>query len=169
MTKVKVRRVAVALLVAFVGAVPLVGSVAGAQTAADKNKVDQQIDAAKQQVDTESAEEQNLLSQIDASTARKKDLDAKVAAFDTQIAGVQRQLDTAQSKVNALETQQRAVEGKMTDARTSLDAAKQDLARQAIAAYTGQSEAANYAAMLLGSANVADLASKRSYIRAVVG
>ncbi|HTJ75212.1 MAG TPA: peptidoglycan DD-metalloendopeptidase family protein [Acidimicrobiales bacterium] len=172
----KAKRVVAARAVAFVaglalltGTAPLLANAAGAQTAADKNKVDQQITAAQQQVDTASAEEQKLLSQIDESTARKKALDAKVASFDTQIAGVQRQLDTAQSKLSALETQQRAVEGRLTDARASLDAAKQDLARQAIAAYTGQSEAANYAAMLLGAASVGDLASKRSYIRAVVG
>jgi septal ring factor EnvC (AmiA/AmiB activator) len=168
--EVKGKRVVAALVVTFVGAIaPLLGHAAGAQTQSDKNKVDQQIDSTKQQVDTASAEEQKLLSQIDESTARKKALDAKVASFDTQIAGVQRQLDSAQSKLAAVETQQRAVEGRLTDARAGLDAAKQDLARQAIAAYTGQSEAANYAAMLLGSASVGDLASKRSYIRAVVG
>jgi murein DD-endopeptidase MepM/ murein hydrolase activator NlpD len=61
------------------------------------------------------------------------------------------------------------VEGRLDDARHNLSAAKEELGRQAIAAYTGQSEAASYATMLLGSASIADLASKRSYLRAVVG
>ena len=175
MAKVRVQRGVVALVVILVaGLVPLRAGAAGAQTAADKtqadkNKVDQQITATQQQVDTASAEEQRLLGLIDASTTRRRGLDAKVAAFDAQIAGVQRQLDTAQSKLIAVETQQRIVEGRLDDAKHNLDLAKDELGRQAIAAYTGQSEAANYAAMLLGSASIGDLASKRSYMRAVVG
>ena len=51
----------------------------------------------------------------------------------------------------------------------ALGRAKEQLSRQALAAYTGASEAASYAAMLLGSATVGDLASRRSYLRAVVG
>jgi murein DD-endopeptidase MepM/ murein hydrolase activator NlpD len=176
--KVKARPGAVALVVALVAVVatfaPLATGAAGAQagpnkTAPDKSKLDNQIDATKAQVDTASAEEERLLGQIQDSTARKGALDAKVAEFDGQIAGVQRQLDAAQSKLVALEAQQRAVEGRLDDARHNLSAAKEELGRQAIAAYTGQSEAASYATMLLGSASIADLASKRSYLRAVVG
>ncbi len=174
MAKVKVWRGAVALLVTVAAVViPLAGA-AGAQTAADKtesdkSRVDQQIGATQAQVDTASADEERLLGLIDESTARKNALDAKVSALDTQIAGVQGQLDSAQSKLSALEAQQRAVEARLDDAKQSLAAAKAELSRQAIAAYTGQSEAANYASMLLGSASITDLASKRSYIRAVVG
>jgi murein DD-endopeptidase MepM/ murein hydrolase activator NlpD len=176
--KVKARPGAVALVVALVAVVatfaPLATDAAGAQagpnkTAPDKSKLDNQIDATKAQVDTASAEEERLLGQIQDSTARTGALDAKVAEFDGQIAGVQRQLDAAQSKLVALEAQQRAVEGRLDDARHNLSAAKEELGRQAIAAYTGQSEAASYATMLLGSASIADLASKRSYLRAVVG
>ena len=183
MAKVKARRSAVALVGAVVALVatlaPLATAPAGAQpgsgktasdkTASDKSKVDSQIDSAKQQVDTASAEEERLLGLIQDSTARKAALDAKVAGFDTQIAGVQRELDAAQSRLNALEAQQRAVQARLDDARHNLDLAKQELGRQAIAAYTGQSEAASYATMLLGSASIGDLASKRSYMRAVVG
>jgi murein DD-endopeptidase MepM/ murein hydrolase activator NlpD len=168
--EVKVKRGVGALVVAFVAVVaPLVSNAAGAQTASDKSRVDQQIDATKKQVDTASAEEQRLLGLIDDSTTRRKALDAKVAGFDAQIAGVQRQLDAAQSKLAAVEAQQRVVEAKLVEAKNNLDLAKQELGRQAIAAYTGQSEAASYATMLLGAASIGDLASKRSYMRAVVG
>ena len=170
MAKVKAWRGVVALVVALVAAAaPLVGDPAGAQTAADKQKVDQQIGATQAQVDTASADEERLLGQIQDSTDRKTALDAKVAANDAQIAGVQRQLDAAQAKVATLEAQQRAVEVRLDDARHSLDLARQELARQAIAAYTGQTEAAGYASMLLGAASIGDLAAKRSYIHAVVG
>lgn len=163
------RRGGVALAVAFVVAAVALGGAAGAQTAADKTKIDQQIDATKKQVDTASAEEQRLLGLIEASNARKATLDAKVASFDGQIAAVQRQLDAAQSKLTALESQQRATEARLAEARQALVVAKEELGRQAIAAYTGQSEAASYASMLLKSDSLGDLASKRSYMRAVVG
>jgi murein DD-endopeptidase MepM/ murein hydrolase activator NlpD len=159
--------VALAAVLAVAGS--LLSGPVGAQTASDKTKVDQQIDATKQQVDTASAEEQRLLGLIQASTARRATLDAKVASFDSQIAGVQRQLDTAQSKLSALEAEQRVTEGRLTGAKEALGAAKEELGRQAIAAYTGQSEAASYAAMLFKSESLGDLASKRSYMRAVVG
>ncbi len=50
-----------------------------------------------------------------------------------------------------------------------LTAAKEALAQQAIAAYTGQSEAARYAGMLLGSGSIDELVTRRSYLKAVVG
>jgi murein DD-endopeptidase MepM/ murein hydrolase activator NlpD len=163
------RRAGVALAVTLVVAAIALGGGAGAQTSADKTKIDQEIDATKKQVDTASAEEQRLLGLIQASTARKTALDAKVAGFDSQIATVQRQLDAAQSKLAALEAQQRATEVRLDEARHALVLAKEELGRQAIAAYTGQSEAASYASMLLKANSLGDLASKRSYMRAVVG
>jgi len=167
---VRGRRGAVALVLAIAAILPsyLTGS-AGAQTSADKNRVDGQIGAAQKQVDSASAEEGRLLGLIAESTKRKNELDAKVAGFDGQISGVQRQLDAAQSRLAALEAQQRAVEARLVESRAALAVAKQELGRQAIAAYTGRSEAAAYAAMLLGSTNLGDVASRRSYMRAVVG
>ena len=159
----------VALAVALVTVALALSGSAGAQTSADKTKVDREIDATKKQVDTASAEEQRLLGLIEQSTARRSALDAKVAGFDSQIASVQRQLDAAQSKLAALELQQRATEERLGEARQALTVAKEELGRQAIAAYTGQSEAASYASMLLKADSLADLASKRSYMRAVVG
>ena len=161
--------VALAVVLVVVALALSGGAGAGAQTASDKTKVDQQIDATRKQVDTASAEELRLLGLIEQSTGRRAALDAKVAAFDSEIAVVQRQLDAAQSKLAALESQQRATEAKLADARHALTLAKEELGRQAIAAYTGQSEAASYASMLLHASSLGDLASKRSYMRAVVG
>ena len=169
MAKVKVGRGAVALLLAVVAAVPSLSGAAGAQTSSDQTRIDQEIKATKKQVDTASAEEARLLSLIEDSTTRRNALDAKVAGFDREIAGVQRQLDAAQSKLTALEAEQRMVEARLVEARAALALAKEELGRQAIAAYTGQSEAASYASMLLKSSSLNDLASKRSYMRAVVG
>lgn len=161
--------VALALALALLVAALVSPGGAGAQTAGDKSRVDQEIDATKKQVDTASAEEQRLLGLIEQSSSRRAALDARVAEFDSQIAAVQRQVDTAQSKLAALEAQQRSTEAELGDARQSLALAKEELSRQAIAAYTGQSEAASYASMLLKANSLGDLASKRSYMRAVVG
>jgi murein DD-endopeptidase MepM/ murein hydrolase activator NlpD len=173
--KARGRKAAALLTALLVAVIALVSGAAGAQTSSDKTsasekgRVDQQIDATKKQVDTASAEEQRLLGLIEVSTARKATLDAKVAGFDSQIAAVQRELDAAQSKLAALEAQQRVTEGRLTETRHALVLAKEELGRQAIASYTGQSEAASYASMLLKSTSLNDLASKRSYMRAVVG
>lgn len=163
------RRAWLALALATSAVVPTGAAPVLAQTAADKDKVDSQIGAARKQVDTASAEEQRLLGLIAESTRRKAELDAKVATFDGQIASVQRQLDAAESRLAALEAQQREVEARLEGARRALALAKEELGRQAIAAYTGRSEAARYAAMLLGASSLGDVASRRSYMRAVVG
>ena len=123
----------VALALVIVVAALALGGGAGAQTSADKTaaaekgRVDQEIESTKKQVDTASAEEQRLLGLIEASTARKTALDAKVAGFDNQIATVQRQLDAAQSKLAALEAQQRATEVRLDEARHALVLAKEEL------------------------------------------
>jgi len=148
---------------------PVAAQTAADKTASDKSRVDSQIGAARAGVDSASAEEERLLQQIAESTKKKNDLDAKVAAFDGQIAGVQRQLDAAQSRLAALQSQQVAVEAHLADSKAALAVAKAELGRQAIAAYTGRTEAADYAAMLLGSTSLSDVASRRSYMRAVVG
>lgn len=140
-----------------------------AQTTADKNRIDQQISELKEQVTEASREEARLLGLIQASNARKRDLDAKGAAFDRQIASVTRQLDAAQTRLTALERQQRETEARLEAARQELTVARTELQRQAIAAYTGQTEAARYAGLLLEAADADDLATKRSYLKAAVG
>ena len=140
----------------------------GAQTG-DQGAIDDQIRSLREHVGEASAEEARLLGLIDDSTARKRELDAKVGGFDGQIAAVQRDLDAAQARLSALAAQQRGTETRLGEATAALEEAKAELARQAIAAYTGRSEAARYATMLLESSSMGELASKRSYIKAVVG
>jgi murein DD-endopeptidase MepM/ murein hydrolase activator NlpD len=159
---------ATALLVALPG-LGVGGLRALAQTEDDKSKIDDQIQSLQGQVNEASAQEAQLLGQIDESSARLSDLDAKVQTIDTQIAGVQVDLDAAQSRLGALEGEQHRTENRLGEATGQLTAAKQQLAQQAIAAYTGQSEAARYAGMLLGSGSIDELVARRSYLKAVVG
>jgi murein DD-endopeptidase MepM/ murein hydrolase activator NlpD len=154
------------------GFVPLLGGrpvPALAQTEADKSKIDDQIASLKGQVTEASDEEERLLGLIDESSGRLANLDAKVAEFDGQIATVQGDVDSAQSRLTGLEAEQHRTETRLGEASDQLAAAKVELAQQAIAAYTGQSEAARYAGMLLGSGSIDELVARRSYLKAVVG
>ena len=76
----------------------------GAQTG-DQGAIDDQIRSLREHVGEASAEEGRLLGLIDESTARKRELDAKVGVFDGQIAAVQRDLDGAQARLSALAAQ----------------------------------------------------------------
>jgi murein DD-endopeptidase MepM/ murein hydrolase activator NlpD len=172
---------ATALLVIVPGLVPGLGGLRAlaAQTAADKSEaqkseaqkseIDSQIETLKGQVTEASDEEEHLLGLIDESSARLADLDGKVADFDGQIGLVQGDVDAAESRLAGLETEQHRTEARLGEATVQLTAAKEALAQQAIAAYTGQSEAARYAGMLLGSGSIDELVTRRSYLKAVVG
>jgi murein DD-endopeptidase MepM/ murein hydrolase activator NlpD len=164
--------VAAAALVLIVvpGLVPGLGGVrALAQTEEDKNRIDDQIESLQGQVTEASDEEARLLGLIDESSGRLSDLDGKVADFDTQIGEVQSHLDAAEDRLAMLEAEQHRTETRLDETRAQLAAAKEALAQQAIAAYTGQSEAAQYAGMLLGSGSLDELVTRRSYLKAVVG
>jgi len=158
-----------ALLVVVTGLVPGFGLRALAQTEEDKSRIDDQIESLQAEVSEASEEEGRLLGLIDQSSGRLDDLDAKVAGFDGQIAGVQGNLDAAQSRLSALEAEQNRTETRLGEATVQLGSAKEALAQQAIAAYTGQSEAARYAGILLGSGSMDELVARRSYLKAVVG
>jgi len=146
-----------------------IGSPALAQTAADKDRIDDKISSVRGQANEASREESRLLGLIDASSDRKRELEAKVAALDSQIAGFSRQIQAAEGKLGGIEFQRKATEARLAGAEHELTQARTILARQAIAAYTGQTDAARYATMLLSSDNVGDLAAKRSYLKAAVG
>ncbi len=156
---------AVALVVGII--VGGVAGTAGAQSETDKAKVDQQITSAKSEALEASAAEAKLLADLDAATARKKDLDGKVGVIDGQIAGVQRTLNAAQSHLAEAEAEQRGAEARLTTAQEELAASRRRLAAYAVAAYTGQSEAAQFIQTTLRAHNMEELIAKRSYIKAV--
>lgn len=155
------------LLLVLVAAVP--GGRVVAQTAADKDRLDDRISSLQGEVAEASAEEKRLLGLIDASIARKRQIDAKVAGFDRQIAGVQRELDGAGARIAAIEAEQAAAQVRLDEAIEELSSARNELARQAIAAYTGQSEATRLVGMMLRSSSIGEMASMRSYLTAAIG
>ena len=169
MAKVKIRRGLLPIVVALVSAVLGVGGPAdGAQTGTTK-PLDDQIRSAREEVEAASAEEARLLSEIQASTARKGELDTKVAVLDGQVAVAQREVGAAQTRLAGLEAQQRQAEARLAETMAALAAAKAELVRHAIASYTGQSEAARYVDVALRSRDMGELVSKRAYLKVVAG
>jgi murein DD-endopeptidase MepM/ murein hydrolase activator NlpD len=162
------RRSLVAVLSATLAlVVALVGAASG-QTEPDRQRqIGEQIEGYRSQVQEASAEEARLLGELDASVARKRELDAKVAAMDADISVVQRNLNAAQSRLAAAEAEQRGAELRLADAQHQLAEARARLAAYAVAAYTGQSDATRYVEATLRSRSMGELVAKRSYMKAV--
>lgn len=153
----------VAVLVALASG----GGLARAQSQAEKNRIDGEIDSYRSQVQEASAEEARLLGELDDSRARKSQLDARVTELGTQLRAVERDLDTAARQLAAVEAEQRSAEARLAATQTELDAAQRRLVAYAVSAYTGQSEASRFVGTLLSSATIGELAARRSYVRAV--
>ncbi|HWC10043.1 MAG TPA: hypothetical protein VG455_02360, partial [Acidimicrobiales bacterium] len=156
-------------LVGLVMAVLVAGSPPVAAQKAPTPPLDEQIRSARQHAFEASVEEERLLEEIRASSTRKRDLDAKVAALDGEVAAAQREVDAAQAKLSGLEAQERAAESRLSETMAALAVARDQLARQAIAAYTGRTEAASYVDVALRSRDMDELVAKRAYIKAVAG
>ena len=118
------------------------------------------------QLDT-SADEERLLKAVEESLGRKRSLDAKVAELDGRLRETQTELRAAQSRVSALAAKQRTTEIKLDVVRGQMAAAENALREQAIAAYTGRSDANRLTDLLLHSSDLAQISSRQSYLRAV--
>lgn len=145
------------------------GTVAPAGAQPDTRPLDEQIASAREEVEAASAEEARLLEQIQASGARKKELDAKVAVLDGQVATAEREASAAEARLAGLVDQQQQAEARLAETTAALAAAKAELARHAIASYTGGSEAAQYVEVALRSRDMSELVAKRAYLKVVAG
>lgn len=114
-----------------------------------------------------SADEARLLKAVEESLGRKKSLDAKVAELDGRLRETQTELRAAQSRLGALSARQRTTEVKLDEVRSQMAAAENALRQQAIAAYTGRSDANRLTDLLLRSSDLAQISSRQSYLRAV--
>jgi murein DD-endopeptidase MepM/ murein hydrolase activator NlpD len=161
---------ALGLALTITGAAPSAAAMSAGTTATTAPpSLDQQIKSAKDQVEEASAEEAKLLSQIDASAARKKDLDAAVANLDGQVRALQGKVDAAQSRLSAVEAKEADAKQRLDETQAALSEAKAHLARQAIAAYTGQTDAVAFIEATLKSHDIGELIVKREYVKAVTG
>jgi murein DD-endopeptidase MepM/ murein hydrolase activator NlpD len=166
--KVKLARsAALAAFLLLFAASPVLG--APATTPKDQGSLDDQIKSAREQVEGASAEEARLLTQIEASAAHKKELDGTVASLDAQVRAVQSDVSAAESKLAVVEAQQAVTQRRLDETQAQLSEAKARLGRQAIAAYTGQTDAVRFIDATLKSHDIGELIVKREYIKAVAG
>ncbi|MCU1448581.1 MAG: metalloendopeptidase-like rane protein [Acidimicrobiales bacterium] len=151
----------------------LLGAVFGTAQAATKappkppNPLAGKIQALRHQVDEVSADEAQLLDQLDASNGRLDDLNGQVAAIDRQIAPVQAVLTTAQARLDDLSARELVAEAQLSEARSRLSDARDQLSERAIAAYTGESGSTRYADLLLRVQSFRDLVATSTYVRVV--
>jgi murein DD-endopeptidase MepM/ murein hydrolase activator NlpD len=128
----------------------------------------QQIQALKNQVDDVSADEAQLLDQLDESKSRLADLNAKVADLDQQRAPVEVALQGAQGHLDDLGSRQLAVEAQLADTQGKLVDARQHMVDRAIAAYTGEKGGARYADLLLRVRSIRDLSAASVYVQSAL-
>jgi murein DD-endopeptidase MepM/ murein hydrolase activator NlpD len=167
--KVTRRRAPGPILLALVALLLLGGAPAIAAAPPTTKPLEREIRAARDEVEAASEEEARLLGLIQESEARKRELDVKVAALQAQVAAVQKEVAAAESRLAALEAEQRRAQTRLDETLAALAAAKAELVRQAIAAYTGQSEATRYVDVALRSHDMAELVAKRAYLKVVAG
>lgn len=140
---------------------------ASAQSEADKRRVDEQISSTRAQAQEASEAEAKLLTELDAASAAKRELDAKVGAIDAQISAVQRNLNAAEAHLAEAEAEQRGAEERLSRTHEELEESRRRLALYAIAAYTGQSQATQFIQTALKAGSMDELVAKRSYLKAV--
>jgi murein DD-endopeptidase MepM/ murein hydrolase activator NlpD len=122
----------------------------------------------KNQVDDVSADEANLLDQLDASKARLNDLNDKVAALDQERAPVQAALQGAQGRLDDVGGRQLVAEAQLADTEGQLADARQRMVERAVAAYTGESSSARYADLLLRIRSIRDLSAAATYVQSAL-
>lgn len=154
-----------ALVALLSGAMP---AWAGTPTTTPRQKeISDQISSLQSQVGEASAEEANLLKEIDASSATKRSLDQKVADLDSQISATQQKLNGAQAKLDSAQAEQRGAETRLSTSQQALTDAHNRLAAYAIAAYTGQSSAVQLLTATFQAQSMDELITKRSYMKVV--
>ena len=115
-----------------------------------------------------SADEAQLLDQLDESKSRLDDLNARVADLDRQRAPVQTALVGAQGHLDELGGRQLVAEVQLAETRGRLADSRQRMVDRAIAAYTGESSTARYADLLLRVRSVRDLSAAMAYVQSAL-
>jgi len=128
----------------------------------------QKIQALQDQVDDVSADEANLLDQLNQSKSRLADLNGKVADLDRQRVPVQAALQGAQGHLDELGGRQLVAEAQLGDTQGRLADARQRMVDRALAAYTGESSMARYADLLLRVRSIRDLSAASAYVQSAI-
>ena len=125
-----------------------------------------QVAGLRQQVSEASGEEARLLEGLDRADDRRRELDARLARLDTEMASLQREADAAESRLEAVQGD--FVRAQTTLALTSdeLAAARNQLRRRAVSAYVGAAPA-SAADLVLRSRSLREVAANLGYLESL--
>jgi murein DD-endopeptidase MepM/ murein hydrolase activator NlpD len=127
-----------------------------------------EIKSLRSQVAEASADEDDLLGQIDASDARVEELSAKVAGLDAQITALSAGVTEAQATLNAAETRLLEAGRRLHSAERALEDAQDEMRARAVAAYTQGPVLEGAADLVLRTSNPRELVARTQYLRVVV-
>ncbi len=130
------------------------------------NGQEQQIQTLRDQVTEASAEEADVLDQLDEAEGRRRQLDSRIGELDRQLAGVHSDAREAEARLEVVHTDFVRTQMELSDARGGLDSAREELREQAVSAYLGN-PSASAADSLLRSGNLRELATTSSYLESV--
>jgi len=139
------------------------------QTEADQQRVEQEIRSTRALVGEASAEENRVLGLMDSSRRRERDLASKLAVVDGQIGVASRELERTQLRLAGVEARRAAAQARLDELAGEVRRAKEALTQQALAAYTGQTEAARFVGTWLEASSVTAAVSRRNYLRYAAG
>jgi murein DD-endopeptidase MepM/ murein hydrolase activator NlpD len=165
-------RRAIALLVVL-GLTLSSGAPAFATTSNDKARkqrkaeIKEQISTLREQVEEASAEESDLLGQLDDVQATRSKLDREVGTLDSKIDLVQHAVDEAAHAFDDLSAQLVTAQLKLTIATDEQTAAKNELRDRAVEAYIHRPEL-GAAGLIMHAGTLRALAASKGYYRAVI-
>jgi murein DD-endopeptidase MepM/ murein hydrolase activator NlpD len=123
----------------------------------------QQLGALAQRDEEASVSELNLLNQMQATKATLADVTAKESALDAQVSARQGQLADAQRRLDIADQQVTDTEATLSSVQADLAAARDDVRRQAIAAYIGR-PVADVGTSLSDAASTTSVLDRLSYL-----
>jgi len=118
-------------------------------------------------VEEASAEESGVLAQLDATAARRRQLDARLRELDAEIATTQAELDAASAQLTSVEADLRRASAKLADTEDGYVRARRELVDRAVDAYIRQ-PAARAVSVILREGELRDLAATQKFLQSSV-
>ncbi len=117
-----------------------------------------------------SPDDLRLLRLIEEADAARQDLDRRIRSVQATLAGLQRDLEAARTRLAAVEADEHTLAGEVTKAREAGKRAREDLARGAVAAYTGEpTGGSKYLNVILALPETRDIGRAGPYLQASFG
>ncbi len=131
-------------------------------------EIGDRIKTLRQQVEEASAEESDVLDRLDATAARRRQLDARLGELDTEIAMAEAELAAATAQLDSAEGDLRRASVKLADTEDGLERARRELVERAVDAYIRQPPARAVTLILRGDGEFRDVAATQKFLKSSV-